>query len=311
MGADDEFSFLPAQAADAGLSVPTLPLVERVGLGLQDGRSLSALRWGGARPRITLLHGAGLNAHTWDTTLLARAAATGAPEALAIDLPGHGDSSWRGDADYRAETLAPDIVTGMTAWTDSPQVVVGHSLGGLTAARIAALAPGLVRALVIVDITPGIDPSAGPARLREFYAGPTDFPDRETLVDRAQEFGLGGSRRQTERGVFFNSRVRADGRVEWKHHFAHLAAAALAGDTGGGPDRSVVSAAGWEDLAAVSCPITLIRAASGFVSEKDAAEFTRRLPRSRVITVAGPHNLQEAAPEELAGIVGDIADDAG
>src|SRR5690606_8560950 len=86
-----EFRYLPGQAQ--ALGVP-LPAVTRLELTLPDGRRLSALRFGEEPPQITLLHGAGLNAHTWDTTalLLQR-------PALAIDLPGHGDSSWREDAD--------------------------------------------------------------------------------------------------------------------------------------------------------------------------------------------------------------------
>jgi len=83
-------------------------------------------------PVVTFLHGAGLNAHTWDTTVLG----LGLP-ALAIDLPGHGDSSWRSDAAYVARVLAPDVAVGMDAWTDGPQLLVGQSLGGLTAAAVA------------------------------------------------------------------------------------------------------------------------------------------------------------------------------
>ena len=39
----DEFSFLPDQAADAGITGP-LPQGERVSMTLADGRTLSALR---------------------------------------------------------------------------------------------------------------------------------------------------------------------------------------------------------------------------------------------------------------------------
>ncbi|MGL1386213.1 alpha/beta fold hydrolase, partial [Vibrio parahaemolyticus] len=90
------------------------------------------------------------NAHTWDTTLLH----LGVP-ALALDLAGHGDSSWREDAAYVGRVLAPDVAAALEAWTDRPQVVVGQSLGGLTAAALAASRPDLVAQVVIVDITPG------------------------------------------------------------------------------------------------------------------------------------------------------------
>lgn len=290
-----EFSFLRAQAEALGASVPS---VARVTLTLDDGRSLSALRFGDGAPQVTFLHGAGLNAHTWDATILA----LGVP-ALAIDLPGHGDSSWRDDLDYSAPAIAPDVAAALAAWTMTPQVLVGQSLGGLTAARVAAQHPELIRDLIVVDITPGIDTGSGPAILREFYAGPTDFASRDDLVERALAFGLGGSRADTERGVFLNTRMRPDGRVEWKHHLAHLAATTFAAEHD--PAEAVapvLRAEGWDDLAAVQAPLTLVRAAQGFVTEADAEEYQRRLPGSRIVVLDAPHNAQETAPAALADL---------
>jgi pimeloyl-ACP methyl ester carboxylesterase len=314
----DEFSFLPEQAAEAGIDRP-VPRGERLRLTLADGRTLSALRYtpegsAGAAPVVTFLHGAGLNAHTWDTTILA----LGLP-ALAIDLPGHGDSSWRDDAAYVARALAPDVAAGIEAWTDAPQLLVGQSLGGLTAVAVAASHADLVRELVVIDITPGVDPNEGPTQLREFFAGPVDWASREELVDRALAFGLGGgTRRKAERGVYHNSRIRPDGRVEWKHHFAHLANAASAVRRAHRPEEpvaapaavagaaaepdavaSVLGESGWEDLAAVTAPTTLLRGERGYVTEADAAAFADRVPAASVIVVPSGHNVQEELPLEL------------
>ncbi|MFD6699743.1 MULTISPECIES: alpha/beta fold hydrolase [unclassified Microbacterium] len=301
-----EFSFLAGQARALGTSVP---LVERVNLSLDDGRTLSALRYGDEPVEVTLLHGAGLNAHTWDTTVLT----LGRP-ALAIDLAGHGDSSWRDDADYTGRTLADDVIAALRAWTDRPQVLVGQSLGGLTAAAVAAGAPELVRELIVVDITPGVDQSVGPAALREFYRV-VDAASRDELVDRAQQFGFGGSREDTARGVFLNTRVRPDGRVEWKHHFAHIAARLLdaspVGPASAGPAasaRTILGEHGWADLDAVEAPLTLVRATHGFVSEDAEQEFGARVPGARVLRLDGSHNLQETAPAALAEIIRTVVD---
>lgn len=308
----DEFSFLPDQAADAGIGGP-VPRGERVSLTLADGRVLSALRYtptgadGG--PVVTFLHGAGLNAHTWDTTILA----LGLP-ALAIDLPGHGDSSWRDDAIYTGRTLAPDVVAGIEAWADGPQVLVGQSLGGLTAAAVAASRPDLVRQVVVVDVTPGIDPNGGPAQLRDFFAGPTDWASRDELVERALSFGLGGSPAAAARGVFHNSRVRPDGRVEWKHHFAHLANALSTSPELARPAASrqdavagVLTESGWADLAAVRAPLTLVRGTRGYVADADVAAFRERVPAASVVEVASGHNVQEELPVDLGGLVRELA----
>lgn len=297
----DEFSFLPGQATDFGIDAP-IPQAERLNLTLEDGRNLSALRYGDAPPVVTFLHGAGLNAHTWDTTILA----LGVP-ALAIDLPGHGDSSWRADAAYTGRVLAPDVATGIATWTSGPQLLVGQSLGGLTGAAVAASHPDLVRELVIIDITPGVDPNAGPTQIRDFFAGPTDWATRGEMVDRALAFGLGGTRKAAERGVYLNSRQRPDGRFEWKHHFAHLSAAMsaspeLAATVAAQQDAvsGVLSLTGWDDLAAVTAPILLIRGDRGYVTAANAAEFQERVPAASVEVVPSGHNVQEEIPVDLA-----------
>jgi pimeloyl-ACP methyl ester carboxylesterase len=294
-----EFQYLPGQAAALGVDEPQ---VTRLSLLLPDGRTLSALRYGTGNPEVTLLHGAGLNAHTWDTTALL----AGRP-ALAIDLAGHGDSSWRDDADYRSQTLAPDVLRALDAWTEIPQVLVGQSLGGLTAAAATAERPDAVRSLIIVDITPDVSGVAAPSVLAEFYAQ-TEFASRGEAVDRAMAFGLGGARADAERGVFLNTRVRADGRVEWKHHFAHLAAAALSAPAPDAGTAIINAERSWADLTAVTSPITLVRATNGYVSDANAAEFASRLPDAGIRTVDATHNVQETAPAALASLIGESID---
>ncbi|HYI51926.1 MAG TPA: alpha/beta hydrolase [Microbacterium sp.] len=303
----DEFSFLSGQAEDFGIRT-AIPRGERVGLTLPDGRTLSALRYGDAAPAVTFLHGVGLNAHTWDTTILA----LGLP-ALAIDLPGHGDSSWRADAVYTGRILAPDVATGIDAWTAGPQLLVGQSLGGLTAAAVAASRPDLVRELVIIDITPGVDPHAGPTQIRDFFAGPSDWSSREEMVDRALSFGLGGSRAAAERGVYLNSRKRPDGRFEWKHHFARLAAGAARASEAAAPTAQpdavsgVLSATGWDDLAAVSAQVTLIRGDRGYVTDADSAEFQQHVRAASLVVVPSGHNVQEEIPVDLGTRLRELA----
>lgn len=287
-----EFRYLPAQAEALGTDVPD---VERIALTLPDGRTLSALRFGGDAPEVTLLHGAGLNAHTWDGVVLRTAR-----PCLVIDLAGHGDSSWRDDADYSPVRLAADVAVALEQWTSTPQVLVGHSLGGLTASVVAAEHPAAIRSLVLVDIVPGLDTDAAPSVLRDFYAE-TEFASRDDAVDRATAFGFGGSREDTERGVFFNTRVREDGRVEWKHHFAQIIGRAFASlkaadapEAGGDP---------WRALEAVTGPVTLVHGTHGFLQDTDLAAFAQRLPDATILAVEAGHNVQETAPEAIADTI--------
>lgn len=286
-----EFRYLPAQAQILGTSTPT---AARIRLTLPDGRTLSALRFGTGAPQVTLLHGAGLNAHTWDSVQLF----LGRP-ALAIDLPGHGDSSWRGDLDYSPASLAADVAAAITEWTTTPQVLIGHSLGGLTAAAVAAQHPELVGELILVDIVPGLDTDAAPAVLCVFYRV-TDFASRAEATDRAESFGLGGTRTDTERGVYFNTRVRADGRVEWKHHFAQIIDKTF--DALNGTNKMPGEHSPWADLEAVTAPVSLVHGTHGFLRDSDLAEFTHRLPRATVLTVDAGHNVQETDPASVAHV---------
>jgi pimeloyl-ACP methyl ester carboxylesterase len=285
----DETSSLAADAAELGVDGP-LPDVERVGVEI-DGRLVSALRWG-AHPAVTLLHGAGLNAHTWDATLLALG-----EEALAVDLPGHGDSAWRDDFDYRPVTNARAVAGLLDALGTGPQVVVGHSLGGLTAVALAAERPDLVRALVIVDASPGL--RVGDARqVTEFLAGEQVFGSREQIVDNAIAAGIGSDRARITRGVAHNTRIRDDGKVVWKHHLAYPPK-----DVPGLPDITTA----WSGLTETEVPVLLVRAAHGYLPDDVVAEFRERVPRATVVEVETGHNVQEQDPAGLAAAIRALA----
>ena len=278
---------------------------------------------------FVMLHGAGLNAHSFDPTILALDCAALDQPALSLDLPGHGRSDWRSDGDYRPDLLAPDVVTAIEQLAPAPINLVGHSLGGLTAALVAGALtqPTQIAQLIIIDITPGISPSTDAGKVTEFITGQRDYATVDEIVDRAISFGIGSNRASLTRGVALNTRRRADGRLEWTHHLAHLNGLPT-GDPSGGPSSDPSAdttdtttaetnprpyAAIWETLRSLQSrgiPITLIRASSGMVSETLAAEWHEKLPGTEIITVEGPHNLHEAAPIELARILRDLAEQA-
>ena len=135
-----EFALLPENAEQAGVEGP-VPQVQRI-----DAGSVSALQWGDSSPRVVFLHGGGQNAHTWDTVIVG----LGQP-ALAVDLPGHGHSAWREDGNYSPQNNAATVAPVLNELAPHADLVVGMSLGGLTAIGLGAIAPHLVRELVLVD----------------------------------------------------------------------------------------------------------------------------------------------------------------
>lgn len=290
---DDEFRFLEGDAALVGYT-GELPAVRRVSAPVSEGRSVSALQyWPDAAPQIVFLHGVGLNAHGFDPTVLA----LGVP-ALAIDLPGHGHSDWREDANYRPDYLAADVLLALEQLAPEPFYLVGHSLGGLTSAVLAAQLGNRVKGVAILDITPGIVPQSDASDINDFISGQREFASQEEMVERAIAYGIGEDRAALTRGVALNSRQRADGQWEWAHHFAHMPSGPMENLGEGKPFAAL-----WQPLQYLSqlgVPIVLCQASNGLVGEELANEWREMLPHAEVIFLPGLHNLQESSPAELA-----------
>ena len=146
------------------------PTVRRESVVVGDGgRSLSALIWGTEPPDIVLLHGGAQNAHTWDTVALALDR-----PLVAIDLPGHGHSDHRDDGPFGPRENGVDVAAAIRQLAPDAPMVVGMSLGGLTSIALAAHAPDLVRKLVLVDVTPGVDKERA-APIAQFVSGPGEL----------------------------------------------------------------------------------------------------------------------------------------
>lgn len=95
---------------------------------------------------IVLLHGFTQNSRCWSPfdDLLSTD-----HEIVAIDLPGHGDSAAIvSDLEGAAQLVAAVI---------EPSIVVGYSMGGRIALHLALARPDLVRGLVLIGATAGID----------------------------------------------------------------------------------------------------------------------------------------------------------
>lgn len=75
-----------------------------------------------------------------------------------LDMPNHGHSSWTVGFDY--DEQADILIDWLRDHFDHPVVLVGHSMGGKHAMRVALRAPELAAALVVVDISPARNESA-------------------------------------------------------------------------------------------------------------------------------------------------------
>ena len=105
---------------------------------------------------------------------------------VAVDLPGHGHSDGGRNGSLDAASNAADVAEVIRALAPDARAVVGMSLGGLTTLALAQLAPELVRAVVLVDITPGVTAEKAKA-ITAFVNGPRSFESFDALLARTME----------------------------------------------------------------------------------------------------------------------------
>ncbi|HSP28472.1 MAG TPA: alpha/beta hydrolase [Ilumatobacteraceae bacterium] len=317
----DEFGLFHENIAEFDLDVVEVPGVVRIDTPVPDGdagsRIVSALRWGSDEPELVLVHGGAQNAHTWDTVALA----LGRP-LLSVDLPGHGHSDWRADGAYSPMNLADDVAAVMTAHAPTARVVVGMSLGGLTAMELAVRYPALVRGLVMVDITPGVN-AAKTKAITEFVDGPQEFASFDDLLARTMEHNPTRSESSLRRGILHNAHQQPDGSWQWRYDRGSHARARGSDPVDSAPDASGDSVASsstpddtavvlsplWDDFGSIRCPVTLVRGSlSPVVDDDDVAEARRRQPDLVVHVVDGAgHSVQGDRPVELAAILAPIS----
>jgi pimeloyl-ACP methyl ester carboxylesterase len=280
-----EFALLPENAEQAGVTGP-LPTVRRVEMG-----GISALQWGDASPRVVLLHGGGQNAHTWDTVIVG----LGVP-ALAVDLPGHGHSAWREDGDYSPQNNAAALAPVLNDLAPGADLIVGMSLGGLTAIGLGAVAPQLVRELVLVDVTPSAMRRVSEMTKEQqgtvaLMQGDREFSSFAEMVELTAAAAPHRDPKSLRRGVLHNSRQLDNGNWTWRYDNIRKI-----------PDFDSL----WDDVAGLSAPVRLVRGGtSGFVTIEDADELSRRAQHFRGVQIVenSGHSVQSDQPLVLTEIL--------
>jgi len=284
----DEFAYFHENQREWGFEVPD-PVVQRFFVAVDGLRQVSGLRWGVEEPEMTLVHGGGQNAHTFDTVALALQR-----PLIAIDLPNHGHSDPSPYSATAVRSHASDVARAMEQLLEGPRPLVGMSLGGLTSILIARERADLVSSLVLIDITPG-DHSEKARHITDFINGPASFDDFDALLARTIEHNPTRSESSLRRGILHNAVRRPDGTWVWRHQ-QHRASSANPPETG---DL-------WAALAQLTMPVTLLRAmaAGSVVDDADEAEFTKRCPHANVVRVADAgHSIQGDQPLELAALL--------
>lgn len=125
-------------------------------LSLSTGMTLAVEHHGDeSAPPLILLHGLSGRRQTWDPVvehLLPRYVDSGQLQLLAVDMRGHGESSRAPSVQgYDAVSYAADLAAVIEFLGAGPAAVVGHSLGGVVAAQLAATRPELLLGVFLED----------------------------------------------------------------------------------------------------------------------------------------------------------------
>jgi esterase len=233
----------------------------------------ASLDFGGSGRHILVLHGLFGSARNWATVgrFLSRWG-----HAVALDCRNHGSSPHA-----PAHTL-PDLIADLIGYIDRscprPPLLLGHSMGGLTAMGCALLYPQAVDGLIVVDIAPRAYSLDIGAELAAFSLDPSGFESRREadaalaplLPDRAL------------RQFLLLNLERAGHGFRWKLNVKALESAAFAAGLPGLPGSY-----GGRTL-------FLRGGASDYILDSDLPEIARRFPQARVETLPGaghwPHH---------------------
>lgn len=238
------------------------------------------------RPPVLFLHGGGQTRHSWGRA--AEVVARRGWRAVNLDQRGHGDSQWASDGDYRIDAFAADAVA-VAAQLGAPPVLVGASLGGIAGLLAEGeLAPGTLRALVLVDIVPRMEP-AGVERIMAFMgAAPEGFASIAEAADAVAAYLPHRERPSDVTGLRRNLRRGPDGRWRWHWDPAFV--------TGVRSGSGVPDTRRWERLdaaaRALAVPVLVVRGArSEIVSPEGVAHFLTLVPHAEVADIAEAHHM--------------------
>ncbi len=236
---------------------------------------------GGAGPGLLFLHG--FEAHPGDAPFLQRLAE--ARSVVAPEHPGFGDSE---GFDHIDDILDMTLYYRqfIEAACDGPVDIVGHSLGGMFAAEIAAVCPQLVRRVVLVapfglwvDETPIPDLFVmSPNQLqRAMWSDPESHASQQALSSATN--GRSGPAAIVARA----SNLSAAGKFLWPI-----------------PDRGLR-----KRLPLIKAPTLIIAgAADGLVPPRYAEEFRGLIPGSRTAVIEGAgHMPMLEQPEDFHRLV--------
>jgi len=248
----------------------------------------------GAAP-VLLMHGANYF-DSYDWIGVGEALATDR-ETASFDKRGFGESGWSPSKDYSVDANRGDIraVIRELGW-DKP-IVVGHSASGRLSIAFAAAFPDKISRLIVVD--------SGMARDVGGNRPPTGNPP---LIFESVDAAMAHFAKLSNPPRISHDRQRAEAALVKVDKGFMLKRDPDFGNTkpqgegAGLPQRAQRDV--WQDLAAIKCPIMMLRGLrSDRYTPEIIARITRDYPKIEWATANSQHDVADQAPQELVASI--------
>ena len=238
----------------------------RSGYLLNGDNPLNYLEWGDAdSPPVLFLHGLTDCAYVWQPVCERLADRY---HCVALSLRGHGDSGPSPERQYNFQLFASDVAALVQHLGWQRFVLVGHSLGGRTSIAYASNNPQQVKALVVVDVAPGLPKEAAWRIKSNMESMPERFESWQAAVEHLVAAGPGTPRRVIEERAFYLLRRLPEGGATWKLD-------PLVRQEWLGPDLPPRATADvWGALERLQCPMLVVK---GETSDTLSAELCERM----------------------------------
>ncbi len=262
-----------------------------------EGNRLVADFWDGRGHPVLFFHGGGQTRRAWDLT--ARRVAAEGMRAITVDLRGHGESEWVSSGNYTFGHFTEDVAAIVRQTADmfhAAPSAVGASLGGLSSLGAETRFGPLLESLVLVDITPRMDPN-GVAKITGFMSERMEegFATLEEAAEAIASYLPNRPRPRSLNGLRKNLRLGSDGRYRW-----HWDPAFMRGQRNisvGGHMFAENLMASVKDL---HLPVLLVRGMnSELVHEDFAREFVEMAPDASYVDVHGAGHMVSGDKNDL------------
>lgn len=266
-----------------------------------NGLSLHYLDHGGeASVSAVALHGFALNCHSFDEVA---PALSDRLRWYALDQRGHGLSDRAAElGDYSRDRMADDVRGFIECAGLERPVVLGHSMGGMNAMTFAAAHPEMLRALVLIDVGPGVSVD-GAQQVRQFVQGPYEMESLEAWVEMTHRYYPYRSKENIRKRLEVSLRETSEGKMAkmFDERFRE------ADFRGVGDARTGI----WETARALRVPTLLLHGEKSPVLRlEQAEEFAAKVDVVRLVTIAeAGHSVAGDQPEAVGAALREFLDD--